>query len=252
MIKFACPGCAAVFSVGDEKAGKTGKCPKCQAQFMIPEAEPPAVGAAPPPLSPPPPPAEDPGVEIKPCPGCQAKLTVSPGDLGLDVECPYCKTVYKAKKLGGTATGPAADDRPRRRPLDEDDEDDRPKRRSRRDDDDDRPSKRRDRYDDDGDDRPGRKRRRRDYEPHRGGMILTFGIISFVFCGIIFGPMAWVMGGNDLKKMDAGRMDPEGRGMTQAGRILGMIVSILHVVAVLFYCVIFGFAIVGGAAGGGR
>ena len=173
MIKFACPGCAAVFSVGDEKAGKSGKCPKCESQFMIPEAEPPAVGAAPPPLSPPPP-AEDPGVEIKPCPGCQAKLTVSPGDLGLDVECPYCKTVYKAKKLGGTAAAPAVDDRPSPRPRD-----DRPKRRNRGDDDDeDRPSKRRDRYDDDDDDRPSRRRRR--VEGRSSSESTTLGIVSLV------------------------------------------------------------------------
>jgi hypothetical protein len=62
--------------------------------------------------------------------------------------------------------------------------------------------------------------------PHRGTMILVFGILAWFVC-FIFGIMAWVMGNNDLKEMDAGRMDPEGRGLTQAGKILGMINVIL-------------------------
>ena len=243
MIKFACPGCEAVFTVGDEKAGKTGKCPKCSAQFLIPDAEPPAFDAAPAPSPIPPPPAEDAAVEIKPCPGCQAKLTVAVGDLGLDVECPYCKAVYKAAKPGGSVANIAVDDRPKRSSRREsDDDDDRPSRKSRR-----------DRYDDDDDDdRPRSKRRRRSYEPHRGGLILTFGILALLMCGLIFGPLAWFMGSKDLKEMDAGRMDPEGRGLTQAGRIIGIISFILNLLGFLFYCVVFGFVMANGGAGRGR
>jgi DNA-directed RNA polymerase subunit M/transcription elongation factor TFIIS len=244
MIQFACPSCAAVFSVGDEKAGKTGKCPKCDAKFVIPDAEP---GAAPsPPL-----PVDD-NVEIKPCPGCQAKLTVARGDIGLDVECPYCKTVYKAAKAGGSSAVIRTDRPSKRSAPVEDDEDDRPSRRRRRDEDDDeddRASQRRDRSDDD-DDRPRKKRRSRNYEPHRGGMVLAFGIISFFVCAPIFGPMAMIMGGNDLKKIDAGRMDPEGRSMTQIGRILGIIATVLFVLAILFYCVIIVIAIAAGPGAG--
>ena len=233
MIKFACPGCSAVFTVGDEKAGKTGKCPKCSAQFLIPELESPVGEVAPPPA-----PVQSSEVEIKPCPGCQAKLTVAVGDLGLDVECPYCKAVYKAVKPGSSVSKIALDDRPSKRRRDDDDEDE------------DRPSKksRRDHYDDDDDDRP-RKKRRRSYEPHRGGLILALGIISLFVCGLIMGPIAWVMGSNDLKAMDAGRMDPEGRGQTQAGRIIGMISALLNVLGILFYCVIIGFAIAAGPRG---
>lgn len=96
------------------------------------------------------------------------------------------------------------------------------------------------------DDRPRRRHRGRGHlTPHRGGMILTFGIISLVIgcIGLIFGIMAWVMGNNDLREMRAGRMDPEGEGMTQAGRICGMISVILHIVAVVFYMIIFGILI---------
>jgi hypothetical protein len=64
--------------------------------------------------------------------------------------------------------------------------------------------------------------------PHRGVMILVFGILSWAVC-LIFGILAWVMGNNDLKAMDAGEMDPEGRGLTQAGKIVGMI----HVIVAL-------------------
>lgn len=87
---------------------------------------------------------------------------------------------------------------------------------------------------------------------HRGGMILTFGIMAIV-CNIaaIPGILAWVMGSADLKLMDAGRMDPEGRGITQAGMILGMIMSILTIIAiVLMVCyVVFGVIVFAGVAG---
>lgn len=70
------------------------------------------------------------------------------------------------------------------------------------------------------------------YAPHRGTMILVFGILSFVCC-LIFGIVAWIMGNTDLREMDAGRMDPQGRGLTQAGKILGMVSVILTLVAII-------------------
>ncbi len=69
-------------------------------------------------------------------------------------------------------------------------------------------------------------------KPHRGVLILVFGILSWVVCQI-FGILAWVWGNTDLKEMDAGRMDPSGRGLTQAGRIIGMVSVLLTVVATL-------------------
>jgi len=64
-------------------------------------------------------------------------------------------------------------------------------------------------------------------KPHRGVLILVLGILSIVLCGFFTGIPAWVMGNNDLKEMEQGIMDPSGRGMTQAGRIIGMIITIL-------------------------
>jgi hypothetical protein len=63
--------------------------------------------------------------------------------------------------------------------------------------------------------------------PHRGGMILVFGILGWVFTCPVFSVMAWVMGTSDLREMRVGRMDSSGRGLTQAGHILGMIYTLL-------------------------
>jgi hypothetical protein len=59
-------------------------------------------------------------------------------------------------------------------------------------------------------------------EPHRGPVVLALGIVGIVAC-FICGIIAWVMGNHDLEQMRAGRMDPAGRGLTQAGRICGII-----------------------------
>jgi len=286
MIRFSCPGCGATYSVDESKGGKTGKCPKCTAHFQIPDA-----AAAPPPPPPPPqfpapPPSFTPGdvgqstVEINPCPGCEARLSVNGSDIGIDVECPYCKTVYKATRAGtrpsSTVIPPppmkladGENERPSRRSSrkDDDDEDARPSRRSRRDEDDEeeRPSRRSRRDEDDEEERPSRRSRRdeddededeerprrrkkrrrsRNLEPHRGTMIITFAILGWAIC-IIFGIMAWTMGSQDIKKMDAGLMDPDGRGITQAGKIIAMIQCIFAAVVFVLWCCL-------GIAGGGK
>lgn len=73
-------------------------------------------------------------------------------------------------------------------------------------------------------------------KPHRGGMILAFGLIGFLCC-IIFAIIAWVMGNNDLKEMAAGRMDPSGEGLTKAGKIIGMISVILAIVGAVIWLI---------------
>lgn len=80
-------------------------------------------------------------------------------------------------------------------------------------------------------------------KPHRGTLILVFGILGLVTCQI-FGIVAWIMGNNDLREMDAGIMDPEGRANTSAGRICGMISAALLGLALLIILGIFalGFA----------
>ena len=68
-------------------------------------------------------------------------------------------------------------------------------------------------------------------KPHRGTLILVLGILGLVLCGIFTAVPAWIMGSSDLKAMDAGTMDPNGRSNTNAGRILGMVGTILAILA---------------------
>jgi hypothetical protein len=81
-------------------------------------------------------------------------------------------------------------------------------------------------------------------KPHRGTLILVLGILGIVLCGPL-GIAAWIMGNGDLKEINAGAMDPSGRSNTNAGRICGIIGTILMVVQVLAaiaFFAIFGFA----------
>lgn len=70
-------------------------------------------------------------------------------------------------------------------------------------------------------------------KPHRGVLVIVLGILGLVGCGIFTAIPAWVIGSGDLKAMDAGTMDPSGRSLTNAGRICGMIGTILAIVAVV-------------------
>lgn len=69
-------------------------------------------------------------------------------------------------------------------------------------------------------------------KPHRGGLILTLGLIGLLICGPLC-IAAWVMGSGDLQEMDAGMMDPSGRSSTSSGRNIGMLGTVLWIVAVV-------------------
>ena len=69
-------------------------------------------------------------------------------------------------------------------------------------------------------------------KPHRGTLILVLGILSLVCCGLL-GIPAWLMGNADLKEMAAGTMDPAGQGTTNAGKICGIIGTVLAILSVL-------------------
>jgi hypothetical protein len=57
---------------------------------------------------------------------------------------------------------------------------------------------------------------------------LLLGIVSVACCNLL-GIAPWVMANSDLAAMDRGEMDPSGRGLTQAGRVLGIIAIVLMV-----------------------
>ncbi len=73
-------------------------------------------------------------------------------------------------------------------------------------------------------------------KPHRGGVVLTLGIIGIVLC-FITGIIAWVMGKNDLAEMAQGLRDPEGEGMTRAGMICGIIGVVLAAIGILWWLI---------------
>ncbi len=75
-------------------------------------------------------------------------------------------------------------------------------------------------------------------KPHRGTTILVLGILSLLCCGLL-GIPAWLMGNADLKEMAAGTMDPAGQGTTNAGKICGIIGTVIAILSSLVGIVYF-------------
>ena len=73
---------------------------------------------------------------------------------------------------------------------------------------------------------------------HRGPLILVLALMGLFIQCPIFPFMTWVMGSNDLREMQAGRMDPAGRDLTRAGMIIGMVLSILWILGFLLIFVV--------------
>ena len=70
-------------------------------------------------------------------------------------------------------------------------------------------------------------------ETSQATTILVLGILGLVICGIL-APIAWVMGNNEIEAIDSGRRPPQQRGTANAGRILGIIGTVLLAIGVLF------------------
>lgn len=147
--------------------------------------------------------------DITQCPSCRRKLQVPETLIGYDVQCPSCGATFTARVAGqpemqsrGAADREAPGEYERTPP----------------------------RYG--GDERAavddyGRYAPRRGQAPHRGTMILVFGILGIALCGI-FGIVAIAMANADLAEIRAGRMDPEGESLANTGRILGIISLVLN------------------------
>ncbi len=67
----------------------------------------------------------------------------------------------------------------------------------------------------------------------QGTTILVLGILSLVICQLL-GPVAWIMGNNALKEIDASPSRYGNRGQVQAGRICGIIASVLMILIAVF------------------
>ena len=71
------------------------------------------------------------------------------------------------------------------------------------------------------------------YRPARGGLVLGLAIAGLLCCSPL-SIVAFILGSRDLKEIDAGRMDPSGRSMTNIGRIIGL-VGIIFLVLTLVW-----------------
>lgn len=80
-------------------------------------------------------------------------------------------------------------------------------------------------------------------EHPQGTIVLVLGILGLVACQLL-GPVAWVMGNNALKEIDADPGRYSNRGNVNAGRICGIVATVLIVAIVgiygLFFVVILG------------
>lgn len=82
-------------------------------------------------------------------------------------------------------------------------------------------------------------------KPDQGVLILVMGILGFVCCPI-FGVVAWVMGHTALNDIQAGRVDPNSKGLVQAGYYIGIASVLLNLLCVGGSVVIQALTAVGG------
>lgn len=86
-------------------------------------------------------------------------------------------------------------------------------------------------------------------KPHRGVLVLVLGILGLVLC-FPCGIAAWILGSGDLRQIDAGTMDPTGRGLTHAGKVLGIISTLLTILGILIWFGLLALGVIGGLASG--
>jgi hypothetical protein len=202
-IVFNCPTCREQLTLSDAAAGRRGKCPHCKGEIVVPAAGSAAAPPAPPPL---------PG----PAPAGHAAAASSAPAL----EIPAAAAAPAASPvMVAAASAPPPPFAPPLQPGGWADVDVAAPR---------------------GHFRAGHG------QPHRGVMVMVLGIISivvgvlsyFVFCcpfvglpvgliGLGLSIGSAVMGGMDLKKINAGAMDAEGKPMTLAGFICGIVGSVV-------------------------
>jgi hypothetical protein len=213
-----CPSCGRRLNLPEEARGKPVKCPGCGNQFAAPAPEAQPVGSvplAPQPLDEERPPAI-PGLPPPPRPLRAVLLSADEGPPpprpGDDEErCPFCRARCPEGALRCPVCETELKQRASRR--NEPAEEDLPP--------------------------------RRDYEPHRGALISSFGTLSILFgapglCGVLAWPFALgglvglglgigavTMARADLEQMDRNIMDPEGRRSTVTGQGNGVVGLVL-------------------------
>lgn len=87
-------------------------------------------------------------------------------------------------------------------------------------------------------------------KPHRATLVLVLGVLSLILCQPL-GIVAWLLGAADLKQMAAGAMDPSGKDLTNIGRILGIIATVLFVLAIVGFTLMMVLGVGAAAMGAG-
>lgn len=93
---------------------------------------------------------------------------------------------------------------------------------------------------------------RRQYQSHRGPLILSLGNLSMFVGGLSLctfglgavisvplGILAWLMANHDLKHMREGRMDARGKALTETGRTAAAVGVILGMIFAIFYALVY-------------
>lgn len=84
----------------------------------------------------------------------------------------------------------------------------------------------------------------------RAVVSVVVGVLGIICCGLL-APIAWYLGNEELRNIDAGRLPESNRGLAQIGKILGIIGTILLVLALLWVVFFGGMAMLSTIAGAG-
>lgn len=79
---------------------------------------------------------------------------------------------------------------------------------------------------------------------------MILGILSLVCCGLFAGIPAVILGNMGKKEIDAAPGMQSGRGMAQAGFIMGIIGTVLSIIGVIVYVAIVGAVLSSGEFSG--
>lgn len=79
-------------------------------------------------------------------------------------------------------------------------------------------------------------------------MVLILGILGLVICSVL-APIAWVMGNRAVREIDASPQPMAGRGEANAGRILGIVGTVLLAIGIVAFIALIAFGLIAGASG---
>lgn len=86
-------------------------------------------------------------------------------------------------------------------------------------------------------------------EQSQATTILVLGILGLIVCGVL-APFAWVMGNKELAAIDSGLRSPDNRSTANAGRILGIVGTVLLGLGLIIGFFFLFFAIAAAVGGG--